>query len=173
MKKIIPLLLSVCLVFGCLSISASAETYENGMPSASTDVYYEVNNQYAVNIPGSVNISEGEVMFIFPEYLFIDDAHQVEIKIDSSCFGDNGRFDLISAESGKDMDCEIYKITSENSEMELITDYTEEPIAAFTNEMMHSSVTLSFVPDIRSATGTGAYQGRLLFNITLAERSAG
>ncbi len=166
MKKIIALIMTICILAGCLSVSASAETNENMPSTAFLSVYYDLHGRYSINIPGSITISENEVVEISADYLLLNDTEVVSVYVDDSAFSSNGYFELQSLKDSSKMKCALFASSTESEEgREVTRDENTEPLISYTTNNGEAKAYLQFTPQVSRDNTSGMYEGQIMFNI--------
>ena len=173
--KIFSAFLALTLLMGCFAVTASAEEITQDTASARSTVCYNLHGQYCIIIPGSLMMTNGDVLNITADYLHLSSDESVQVSLNAQTFAREGDyFKIENGGSGALIDCKLFASTSKNSEATEITssNYAGAPIVTFTANDADTVGKLQVVPQVEKTSPAGAYTGSLVFDIALVTATA-
>ena len=161
MKKILALLLALCLLCGMVALAEGNTTYTDQDEEGTTTVSYtvEVNESYTITIPSSIALSDNET------------SKELKVDLDASDFNNNTSFIVVELQQPSFMLGDAIPYT--------ITDDGEPVTGAYTvlgwtydadNKTATNTLTIT-LGEVPTGLAVGEYSDTLTFTATVDSRS--
>lgn len=166
--KIIATLMTLLLIVGCFSVTASAAGYGQ-QTSGRTNIYYTLSGEYSISIPESLNMSYSDKMYITADYVHLIAGQSVVVTVSDETFpqssGENRL--VLKTKENDTIVCDL--MVGSNGSWNLIYKEAaaENPVIVYTSDNIDDVGEVQVIPCIDRTSVVGDYTGALYFDISL------